>query len=223
MRLSAIIQARTLAFVESFDMNPHGAVFYPTIVQGLVEKFGFMKYPQKIEEFDEMKGVDFLAGTWSGMTVEKFTIYRNGLLLDTRVSTEVSKQIILEGAEWAASTFGLTFAPEMISRWGFLSSVVFYSDCPNLLRGSPAATKMRDNIQRAVTESSGDDTDWEPTVLTFHSESVPRKPVTAPFTIQRRAETSFSENKYYSEAALPTDVHLALLEQFEADVVAESK
>jgi hypothetical protein len=41
----------------------------------------------------------------------------------------------------------------------------------------------------------------------------------AAFTIQRRGQTPFEENKYFSEAPLPTDIHINLLEQFEADTV----
>jgi hypothetical protein len=54
----------------------------------------------------------------------------------------------------------------------------------------------------------------------MNSEQIPRKPLHAPFTIQRRAETAFAENKYFSEAPLPTNEHVALLETFEADVIA---
>jgi hypothetical protein len=44
-----------------------------------------------------------------------------------------------------------------------------------------------------------------------------RKYGIASFSITRRAEARFSENKYFSEAPLPTDLHLKLLEQFEAE------
>jgi hypothetical protein len=45
-----------------------------------------------------------------------------------------------------------------------------------------------------------------------------RKYGIAPFSITRRAESRFSENKYFSEAPLPTDIHISLLEEFEAEV-----
>ena len=62
MQLAAVILARALLFVESFDLNPRGKAYYPDIVQGLVEKCGFQKFPQKLEDFDETKGVDSSAG-----------------------------------------------------------------------------------------------------------------------------------------------------------------
>ena len=45
----------------------------------------------------------------------------------------------------------------------------------------------------------------------------------SPFTIERRADTLFSESKYFSSAPLPTDEHISMLEAFEADVRSYSK
>jgi hypothetical protein len=223
MQLSAVVLARVLAFVESYDLNPRAKVFYPELVKGIVETFQFLKFPLKPEDFDEQRGVEFIGGRWGDVTVEKLTIYRNGLLLDTRISTAESRRVLLEGLDWAASTFGLVYDQKMIRRWGYLSNITFHSESQFLLRGSSPVQRLNEGIYNAVSEASGDKTPWEPIVLTFHSESIPRKPVTAAFTIQRRAETSFSENKYYSEAPLQTDVHIKLLESFEADVTSSRK
>jgi hypothetical protein len=221
LKLSAIVLARVLGFVESIDLSPHGEVCYPKLLAGISEKFGFAKFPQKIEDFDETKGVEFISGMWGDVVVEKLSIYRHGLQLDTRASTKESQRVLLEWLSWAASAFGLKYDSKMVQRWRYLSNLTFNSDCPFLLRGSSPVEKLNERIHRAVSDLSGDYTAWEPIVLTFHSDQVPRKPVGASFTIHRRAETPFSENKYYSEAPLPTETHISLLEAFEADVLAK--
>jgi hypothetical protein len=45
-----------------------------------------------------------------------------------------------------------------------------------------------------------------------------RKNPIAAFTLQRRGETPFNENKYFSESPLPTDLHIKFLEEYEAEV-----
>jgi hypothetical protein len=45
----------------------------------------------------------------------------------------------------------------------------------------------------------------------------------APFTIQRLGIEAFDSNRYYSQAPLPTESHIALIERFEADVLAAQK
>jgi hypothetical protein len=217
MQLSAILLARVLVFVESFDLNPQGKAYYPNIVSGLVERCGFMKFPQKIEDFDEDKGVEFIGGRWGNVTIESLKIFRNGIMVDTRVSTTESKRIVEEALIWATSTFGLVYRPEMITRTGYLSYLTFHTDVPILGKSDSPVSKLASRINGVVGDLTGDRTTWAPTVLTLNSDVLPRKPLHAAFTIQRRAETAFSENKYYSEAPLPTDVHLDLLRQFEID------
>jgi hypothetical protein len=219
MQLASVILARALLFVESFDLNPRGKVYYPDIVEGLVEKCGFQKFPQKLEDFDETKGVEFLSGRWGDVTIEAVKIYNNGILLDTRISTAESERIIGEALTWAASKFGLVYSPKMITRRGYVSNLTFRSDAPILGKDNSPVARLVQGVSEAFSKITGDKTPWGPSILTLNSEHIPRKPLHAPFTIQRRAETTFSENKYFSEAPLPTDQHIALLEAFEADVI----
>jgi len=176
-----------------------------------------MKFPQKLDDFDETQGVEFLIGRWGDVTVETFKIYRNALQLDTRVSTAESQRIIEEGLAWASSAFGLKYGPTMIKRWGYVSNLTFYSEVP-ILKASIATSNLAQGLHTAIGKVNGDTASWESTVFTLHSDPVPKKALYAPFTIQRRADVPFSENKYFSEAPLQTDAHIALLEQFEADV-----
>ncbi|MGC2527723.1 MAG: hypothetical protein WA639_08240 [Candidatus Acidiferrum sp.] len=220
MQLAAVILARALLFVESFDLNPRGKAYYPDIVQGLVEKCGFQKFPQKLEDFDETKGVEFLGGKWGDVTIESVKIFNNGIMLDTRVSTAESERVIKETLGWAASQFGLVYSPKMITRRGYVSNLTFHSDVPILGNDNSPVAKLVQRVREAFSQTTGDKTLWGPTILTMNSEQIPRKPQHAPFTIQRRTETAFAEKKYFSEAPLPTNEHLALLEAFEADVIA---
>ena len=218
MQLSAVVLARVLLFIESFDLNTRGKAYYPDIVRGIVEKCGFLKFPQKLEDFDEAKGVEFLEGKWEDATIEMLKIYRNGLLLDTRVSTAESERILTDALTWAVSAFGLVYSPKMITRRGYLSNLTFYSDVPILGKDNSPVAKLVQRVSETFSQSTGDKTLWGTTILTLNSEQLPRKPLHAPFTIQQRAETTFAENKYFSEAPLPTEVHISLLEKFEEDV-----
>jgi hypothetical protein len=64
---------------------------------------------------------------------------------------------------------------------------------------------------------------YEPVNLIVGHDPMARKYGIAPFSITRRAEARFSENKYFSEAPLPTDTHLKILEEFERDVDSSLK
>lgn len=218
MQLSAVLLARVLQFVESFDLNPRGKAYYPDVVQKIVEKCGFQKFPQKLEEFDEVKGVEFVGGRWGDVTIEMMKIFSNGLLLDTRISTAESERILAEALSWSVSAFGLVYNPRSMNRRGYVSQLTFHTEVPLLGKPESPVSKFTQRANEAFAQISGDKTPWQPIALTLQSDQVPRKPVNAPFTVQRRAEIAFSDNKYFSEAPLPTDLHIALLEQFEADV-----
>jgi hypothetical protein len=217
MQLAAVPLARVLAYVETAELNPGGSVFFPELIQKVVERFEFQKYPQTFEETDEDKGVTFIEGRWNGLNVDKFTIFRGALIVDTSTSTADSERILDEALTWATAECGISYKSGMIRRKQYVSDLTFYSDV-KLLAVHPALLKL----QKAVTDHEekylGQRMEYDLTHFGLDFDHSLNPLVTAPFSIQRRGNALFSENKYFSEAALPTDVHIKLLEQFESDL-----
>jgi hypothetical protein len=217
MQLASVPLARVLAYVEGTELNPRGTAFFPEIIQRIIERFEFQKYPQSFEETDEDKGVNFFEGRWNGVNVSKFTIFTGALVVDTSSSTADSDKILEEALLWAASDLGLNYKPGMIKRRQYISDLVFYSDIQLL-----AVHRAFVNLQKAVTEA-GEQYLWQRREydlthfgLDFDKTLTPL--VSAAFSIQRRGNTLFTDNKYFSEAPFPTDVHIKLVEQLEADL-----
>src|SRR5579863_937717 len=128
METSAIILARVIAFLDINDLNPRGAAYFPALVPLLVGRFKFQKYPQKAEDFDEGKGVSFEMGHTGNTTVDKLTVWPDGIGIDVRSSTTDAKNILDSSLTWLSNEGGLSYKSGMIRRWGFLSQITFFSD-----------------------------------------------------------------------------------------------
>ncbi len=215
MERAAVILARCIAFVETYDLSPVGRVFFPDLVKELVSRYQFQKFPKEFSDFDENKGIEFLEGKRDDDVIWRLVIYNTGILLDTRSNTGLSQAIIEEALGWAKEKFGLTYNPGMVSRFAYVSNLTFYSDI-TLDMLNPALKRLADRITSAVSEIHKQQIDYQPTSLLIQHDQLKRKSPLAAFTITPRAETPLSDHKYFSEAPLPTDLHWELLEEFEA-------
>lgn len=219
MQVKAILVARLLGFVELATLNPEGRIFFPNIISGIVERFNFQKYPTTPEQFDEVKGIEFHDGQWDGINVQKLVMYNNGFLVETQSSTDDSERIMLASLEWAKTELGITFDPKMIYRRRYLSDLVFSTDAPIIDGFSPISnlvTNLSDMTEAVLDERLH----YAGLRLDVDFERFQRQAPIAPFTIQRRNDYAFSDNTYYSEAPLPTELHVQLLEEYEKDILA---
>lgn len=218
MKLSAVLLARTVAFIETADLNPRGRVFYPELAQGLVERYHFQKFPQELKDFNEQNGVEFVLGKADNQVIEKLTIFGNGIVVDTRTDTKTSKGLIENILGWAKSRFDLAYESGMISHFGYVSQLSFHSNVAlNAL--NPALRRLADRVSTAVSQNQGEKVDYQTASIFVQHDPLKRKNLIAHFTIQPRVESPFSENKYFSEAPLTTDSHIEFLRDFEADVL----
>jgi len=155
-------------------------------------------------------------GRLGNSTIEQLIIYTYGIVLDTRVSTQESKRLLEEAFQWGSRELGLVYNPSMVKRWQYTSQVTFRTN--TRLGAHSAFQKLADKVTKAVTETMGENLDYELANASIDYDQLTRKHPLGRFSIQRRDNTPFSENKYYSDAPLPTDVHIRLLEEFEADL-----
>ena len=130
MELASVVLARAMAWVETLDLNPKGAVFYPNLTKARVARYNFQKFPQKLEDFDESKGVTFGVGRARDAVIEQLVVYTYGIVLDTRISTQESKRLLIEAFEWGCEELGLAYKPDMVKRWQYASQVTFRSNAP---------------------------------------------------------------------------------------------
>jgi len=206
-----------MAWVEPTDLNPRGAVFYPDLTKALVARYNFQKFPQKIEDFDESKGITFGAGRLGDTVIEQLIIYTYGIVLDTRISTQESRRLLEEAFEWGSKELGLMYKPGMVKRWQYASHVTFRSSA-QMTSAGPAVKRLAASVATSVADTMAENLKYDLAILSIDYDQLARKHPLGRFSIQRRENTPFSENKYFSDAPLPTDVHVRLLEQFEKDL-----
>jgi len=218
VQLSAVLLARVLGYVEIFDLSPRGHIFFPEIVQEIAQRYDFQKFPKTLEELDESKGVEFHEGRIGNKVILKFVIWNTLLVVETRSNTDDSKQILEEILKWGAQTFGLNYKPGMIKHFAYVSNLTFYSDVPLLGAACSPLVELATKTSEALSEIWQEPVQYQPANLAVGHDPMARKYGIAPFSITHRAETKFSENKYFSEAPLPTDTHIAFLEEFEAGI-----
>ena len=218
MRLASIVLARTLAYIEVFDLDPRGGVFLPELIRGLGERYKFQKAPATIEEFDISKGIIFEKGKISGKVIQKLSIFDTLLVVETRSSTTDSKEIIEEMLTWARAKFGINYDAGMIKRNAYVSGISFYSNVP-ILAASSLISTLADKTSRALSEIWDEKIHYETVGIAIGHDTEIRKFPIAQFTLTRRTATRFSADKYYSEAPLPTDMHISMLEEYEAGII----
>ena len=98
MELSAILLARTLAFIEIYDLDLKGKLFPPDFIRAVAERYKFQRLPKPEER--EKEGFIFEEGKFGGKAIVKLTIYDALIKLETRSNTSDSKQLIEEMLSW---------------------------------------------------------------------------------------------------------------------------
>ncbi len=210
-----------MAFIEIAELDTKGGVFFPDLIKEIIQRYKFQKFPQAPDEVDGKKGFEFQIGIIGGKVVDALKIYDTIIVVETHSHTDDSKQIIEELLDWGKQKFGMSYTPEMIRHWAYVNNIMFYSDIPLLGKPDSPIAKLSSKTGNAVSKIWDETINYHPTAFAVGHDPATRKNAIAHFTLTRRAEAPFSENKYFSESPLPTDLHIKFLEELEADVIAQ--
>lgn len=136
------------------------------------------------------------------------TIYGDGLVVDSGLSTDLSEEFLADLLSFVSSNFALKYRPEMIHKKIYASELIVTTE-----KNLHAVLDKLSAIAGRLTGIVG--TPFEPSGIEF---SVDHKisPRPAPFTFQRELYKSFDQHRYYSSAPLKTTEHEELLSLLES-------
>lgn len=211
MELIAITLARVVAFLEVQALDPFGRSSTPEALSNLADRFSFTEVPKSLAEMDFHKGIELVNGTLDGIHIDRVAIYTNGIMIDTRSTTENSERVLVEFLEFAKAAFGATVEP---SRKNFVSQIVFRSNLQLALL-NPVLAPIAARLSAFVSGELKQPVVYEPSEVSIGADvsMLNLKPVS--FTVARRAERPFFENMYFSNAPVRTAEHLELVKQLE--------
>ena len=214
MHLLAVSLARVTVFTDIYEWSPQNRISFREFVQAFVERYGFVKFPQTIEEFDLQKGVVFQFGMLGNQSIDSVTMFTKGVVIDTRSSTDDGERFIVDASEWAEQLFGTEHSPDRIRRKSFLSELSFYSDTVFDL-WSQRLKRLTDRLGEVVSHHAGEPQTFYPYGFLFGADP-PTRLGTLGLRIERLQGNPFWENKYFSSAPIPTNEHLSFLADFES-------
>lgn len=216
MKLRSVKLARAIWLVNYYDINPYGSSLVPALPK-ITQKYIFQVIPTKPDDFELSKGVNFRDGTFQNNNralAINLTIFTDGIVADTRSSTDDSDLFINEFLTWMSIEFGLAAYQEFLKSKMYLSELWVQTD-----KALNSLNPKLDNFAKRLTESivgrNHQPLAFETTGINFGTDSTIMVNPPGPFRFEREENAPFGEHRYYSAAPLQTDAHLKILEDLE--------
>jgi hypothetical protein len=215
MELLSTIIARAVYIFELDSLNPFGKYNASEAFLALQGRYSFAQGPTGIPEITLEKGADFLSGRLGSIAIDRLQLYPNGILVDTRSSTKDSESIADDLIQTARELLGSRVSVE---RKHFVSQITFRSDM-QLGKMNPVLGEITKYMEDSLSDNLKQGFIADTTGLIVNVDNTQTKITPAKFTIERRADTAFMENIYFSSAPMHSDVHLKFVEKLEASLL----
>ena len=215
MKIMSVEKARSVWLMRMVDANPRG-LYGISIITAIAERYKFLKLPPKEQveagnEFKFSRGV-FVKDDQTQLGVE-LSIYNDGLVADTRSSTDDSDAFIDDLLTYLSETFNITPYEQILSRRIYFNEL--WVKCDKKLHIlNPKLKKFEKEIGELSHSDDSNKREFETAGLIFSVDpTIPAAP--GAFRFERAANTPFTENRYFTAAPLTTKNHIELLEKFE--------
>ncbi len=207
--------ARAIWLVDSRDLNPHGIDLFP-ILDAIKNRYNFQVFPTKAEEANEYdpKGIVFMNGSFAASgsarhTIVKATIYGDGIVVDSALSTDFSEAFLADALDFLSTQFGLTYQAEMVHTKFYVSELIVRTERELDRLFAPLAV-ITDKL-RLVTGQ-----EFKPSGFAFGLDPSAANARPVAFKLEREVGKPFSQSRYYTSAPVRTSQHEELLREVEA-------
>lgn len=216
MELISITLARVVAMVQIQEWDPFGKALSLEAVAAACKRYSFAKSPTKLEDLEPQKGIELSEGRLGEIRIDRVNVFPNGIVIDTRSSTENSEKVLDDILALAHEVLGATINPV---RRSFASQFIFRSQM-HLAALNPVLPRIAGVLSERASADLKHPFSFEPTAILLNVDSSQIKTAPVMFSIERRAEIPFGENTYFSSAPVRTEEHIEIVEQFEASLLA---
>ncbi|MGH9357858.1 MAG: hypothetical protein ACRD1O_01625 [Terriglobia bacterium] len=204
--------AKVSWFFEYGELNPQGRDLFGDLIEWLKKQYSFEKSPGSLIDLNpETKALDFKLGRYQVreevFIAVELSLYSDGIIANSWSSTKETEEFLHNVFTMAAAEFHLNFDPRIIRSKMYLSEVQYYSE-HQLESINP---KLKE-ISETLASIGGRDCEFAGIQFWFDPTKLPAK---APFRIERKQNTDFGDNRYYSIAPLQTHEHIAALKEIE--------
>jgi hypothetical protein len=223
MDLLKVHAANSVRFLAVIDETKPERSLLP-IVKALEERYLFLQVPRTIAEYNLESGVTFLSGVFRGRnTIDKFQVYARGIICETREETDISDEFLDDVLNWAEADLKLEVPDRASMARAYFSQIEirFSTSLSNSLNMFSGVGQSISNMVQSYRASVVPPLEAS-SIKLYMDTSAMTGPAPFEFLFERRANTSYSENIYFSAAPLRTKDHLQILQELE-NVLSNAK
>ena len=215
MELKSVLLARSIWLFDSDEINPHGKDI-KQVLRAIGERYHFTKYPKEDKDFigignSPKDGAEFVGGTFRDLVVG-LTVFDDGIVAETRSSTDDTDTFVEDLLQWLVIQFGFVYERGTVGSKSYVSQLLVTTD-RSVAALNPKLAGFAEKLA-SLTSTENNSVVYEPGGIIFRSDPA-NKISPSFFTFDRRAGVPFRENKYFSQAPLRTQVHLDMLSELE--------
>lgn len=214
MKLLAVRMARAVWLTPSYFLNPKG-IFVRPIINAMKAKYSFLKTPLDVPFPFPSEGIKFEQGVFNGkngaVQIINLTLHNDGILIDTRSSTDDADSFMEDVIAWVNKEYGMPPLSALPIKRIYVSELnVMFQKPPAIF--NPKLAPLLAEISAAIADKAQGNADFLSLQLSTDPTRTNRQSF---FRVDREINTSFDEGRYYSFASAKTDAHIRLLEMLE--------
>jgi len=215
MELLSVQRARSVWLFDLSDLNPRGKSVGEALIDWLESAYHFSKKPSSPTDLDESKALAFTGGEFQirdeiFIDVE-LRIYNDGIVGDTRSSTEDTDTFLADVLQTFSKEFNLPYRPDMVRKKLFHSELNVRTE-KSLAFLNPRLSEFTHRLAELTRNPMSS---LQPTGIAFWADNAGNPQITE-FRFERKIGTAFEELRYWSKAPLPTSQHLEMLDILES-------
>lgn len=214
MKLLAVRLARSIWLMPPYFFNPKGAFLRPAAI-ALKERYNFRKSSLDNPQADPKQPNEYSDGAFVGkngtVQILSMKIHDDGLVVDTRSSTDDGDAFLEDATTWVSKEYGLPSHADLPIHRIYTSELNVVFEKPPLLL-NPKLAPFFKAVSAAVSDESTGDVDF---MALYLSTDQTRSKSPRVFRIDREVNTPHDENRYYSFSPTKTEIHMKLLASLE--------